>query len=121
MGFSPMQAWDDDRPAPSNTLNAWNRVTRLQEADGSSLYWSADGLFAPAALSETVLTTPDAAGKMKPPPLWSAGEAVISYFPANVSPGGDGLLIRVSLTNHGAVPQTYFVDLLGGMDVTPEL
>ena len=122
MGLSPMQAWDDDRPLASDAANAWNRWTRLREADGSGLLWSAIGTFAPAALSETVLNTPDKDDKILPPAPWGAGEAAVSYFPANVVPGGDGLLIRVSLTNRGALPQTYFVDLLGGMDAgSPEV
>lgn len=115
MGLSPMQAWEDDRPT-AEAANAWNRWTRLREADGSGLYWSYSGLFAPAALSETVLNSPSLDGKISPPAAWTAGETTISYFPANVYPGGDGLLIRVTLTNRAAVPQTYFVDLLGGKD-----
>ena len=122
MGFSPAQAWDDDRPLTAGAANGWNRWTRLREADGSGLYWSANGTFAPAALSETALSAPDADGKITPPAPWSAGEATIACFPANVSPGGDGLLIRVSLTNRAAAAQTYFVDLLGGMDAnSPDL
>ena len=115
MGLSPMQAWEDDRPT-ADAANAWNRWSRLREADGSGLYWSYSGLFAPAALSETVLNSPDLDGKTSPPAAWTAGEATIAYFPANVYPGGDGLLIRVTLTNRAAAPQTYFVDLLGGRD-----
>ena len=121
MGLSPMQAWEDDRPLSPDAANAWNRWTRLREADGSGLLWSAAGTFAPASLSETVLNTPDKDDKIIPPSAWGAGETTVSYFPANVSPGGDGLLIRVSLTNRGALPQTYFVDLLGGLDAgSPE-
>ena len=106
MGLSPMQAWDDDRPtaATADAANAWNRWSRLREADGSGLYWSYSGAFAPASLSETVLNTPDLDGKILPPAAWTAGEATIPYFPANVYPGGDGLLIRVTLTNRAAVP-----------------
>ena len=116
MGLAPLQAWEDDRPNAASATTGWNRWTRLREADGSGLYWSFSGLFAPAALSENVINAPDANGKIPPPADWTAGEATISYFPANVAPGGDGLLIRVTLTNRAAAPQTYFVDLLGGAD-----
>ena len=116
MGLSPMQAWDDDRPLPTETLNGWNRWSRLWEADSDGALWRVAGTFAPAALAETVLNTPGDDGKMIPAAAWGAGEAVISYFPAITIPGGDGLLIRVSLTNRSPAPQTYFVDLLGGID-----
>ncbi len=116
MGLAPMQAWNDDRPAAGDSGGAWNRYARLAEADGSGLLWSYTAAFKPAALTEAVMNAPDAGGKIAPPAAWGAGEAAVSYFPANVTPGGDGLLIRVALTNRGATPQTYFVDVSGGRD-----
>ena len=113
--LSPMQAWEDDRPNPEIGAG-WNRMARLREADAGGRGWSFGAAFLPAQVSQNVLETPDADGKMPAPAAWGAGEATVSYFPANVIPGGDGLLIRVALTNRSLAPQTYFIDLLGGMD-----
>ena len=51
---------------------------------------------------------------------WSEGEADIDYFPAFADPEGDGLLIRISLTNRSQQHQAYCVDLLGGLDTQTE-
>lgn len=115
MGLSPVQAAGDDRPAAGIDANK-NRRARMVEADADGLLWSARLSFAPVALAQDVAAANDENGKPIPSAGWSAGEAVVDYLPAFADPSADGLLVRVTLTNRATEPQTYFVDLLGGID-----
>jgi hypothetical protein len=115
MGLSPVQAGADDR-----NKSPLNRQARILEADADGLFWSAQISFAPAPLTQTVSAPPDESGKPAPPPTWGAGEARVECFPAFADPDADGLLVRVSLTNSAETLQTYFVDLLGGIDILGE-
>jgi len=114
MGLSPVQALGDDRPPPAEA--AEDRRAEIREADPGGLLWSARLRFAPAAVSEDLAPRYDESGKPVPPPDWSAGEATVAYFPAYADPAASGLLARVTLTNRSDAPQTWFVDLLGGIE-----
>lgn len=109
MGLSPVQAANDDR-APGKPLNRRAQVTL---ADASGLLWGTRIAFAPAELTQELVAVPGAA---QPTTAWGEGEATVEYFPAYIDQEADGLLIRITLTNRSSAPQTYFVDLLGGMD-----
>ncbi|HZP81726.1 MAG TPA: trehalase family glycosidase [Chthonomonadaceae bacterium] len=116
MGLSPVQAANDDRAEGEAATR--NRRARILEADADGLFWSAQIDFAPAKLAQEVATAP---GAQAEPPVWGAGEATVTWFPAYADPAADGLLVRVTLTNRSSAPQTYFVDLLGGMStLTPQ-
>ena len=114
MGLSPAQAAEDDR-APALSGGTRNRLARIVEANSEGLFWRAKAAFAPAAVVQRVSGRPGPDGQPAPPLDWSAGEAVIEWFPAFVEPNRDGLLIAVTLVNRSNAPQTYYVDLLGGM------
>ncbi len=111
MGLSPMEAAADDH---ANGDKAFlNRHARVVEADAEGLLWSAQIPFEPAGLAQEVATPP---GADPPAPAeWGAGMATVECFPAFADPTAEGLLIRVTLTNRSAAPETYYVDLLGGM------
>ncbi len=113
MGLSPIQATADDREKDDQAL--LNRRARAQEADAEGLLWSAQIPFLPAGMAQEVVAPPDADPQHKGPADWGAGLATVECFPAFADPAADGLLVRVTLTNRSSAPQTYYVDLLGGM------
>lgn len=94
-----------------------NRTARIEEANGDGLYWKVHGDFLAAPPSQKIETTEE---KATQPADWGAGEATVEYFPAFAEPSADGLLIRVTLTNRSAQAQTWFVDLLGGIETPSE-
>ncbi len=114
MGLSPAQAAEDDRI--SGEAAHRNRRARILEADGSGLLYRAQVDFLPAEAAQEPATPPNAGDQPAKLPDWGAGAATVEYFPAFADPAADGLLVRVTLSNRSAAPQTYFVDLLGGMD-----
>ncbi len=141
MGLAPVQAMADDRAATGPTASQ-NRRAQIIEADAEGLLWAYRVPFAPAGINQANATLksdsenaqpnfqPDL--KLNPQPntqaglpigadanlasAWGAGEAVVECFPAFAEPDGDGLLLRISLTNRGQTPQSYCIDLLAGMD-----
>jgi hypothetical protein len=118
MGLSPAQADDDDRKTAGTP--PMSRRALLTEADREGLYWRAHIEFARAGVTQAIGQLPDATGKLQPPPDWGEGEADVAYFPAFGDTGGDGLLIRIALTNRSETRQTFCVDLLGGMNTQTE-
>jgi hypothetical protein len=115
MGLSPVQADNDDRADPVEA--ALNRQARIQDANAEGLYWNARIRFAPAEVTQSVVPSMEGGGTGTVSG-WGAGEATVTWFPAYADPDADGLLARVTLVNRSDAPQTYYVDLLGGMDVT---
>jgi hypothetical protein len=113
MGLSPLQAENDDRADPIEA--ALNRQVRIVDANAEGLYWNARVRFAPAEVTQAVVPSLEGAGTVS---AWGAGEATVTWFPAYADPDADGLLARVTLVNRSDAPQTYYIDLLGGMDVT---
>ena len=114
MGTSPVQATDDDRVETTARLTG-SRMARVTEADAEGLFWTLHVPFAPAQSAQSVGGPGgiDEAG-------WGAGDADISLFPAYADPNMDGLLLRVTLHNRSQSPQTWYVDLLGGLSVLSE-
>ncbi len=123
MALSSVQGQADDRAA-GGTYAALNRRAAVVDANAEGLLWSYRTHFAPAGLTQANATLRPSAADAAPanvpnsPPgaAWGAGEATVDCFPAFADPDGDGLLLRVSLTNASTTEQTYCVDLLGGMD-----
>lgn len=109
MGMAPVAAEDDDLPAPSE--RARNRRACIAAAGAGGYYWQTAARFAPAAVSG-----PAASARFSNLPDWGEGEATVAFFPGHAMGDVEGLLLRVTLTNRSNRPQTYFVDLLGGMD-----
>jgi hypothetical protein len=118
-GLSSVQADADDTPLPGSSARA-NRRAHLTEADGDGLLWHAQAAFAPAAVTQKVAQLPDDTGKLQPPRPWGAADVTVDYFPAFGDVSGDGLLVRVTLTNRSTAGQIYTVDLLGGIDADAE-
>jgi hypothetical protein len=114
LGTAPMQATDDDRLETAAMLYG-NRMARIQEADADGLLWTLRIPFAPAQLAQNV-GGPGGGEEAG----WGAGEAIVSLFPAYADPNIDGLLIRVTLRNRSPIPQTWYVDLLGGLSLLSE-
>jgi hypothetical protein len=119
VGLAPVKADDDDRPLPAPTSRA-NRRAHITDADRNGLLWHARVSFLPAAVTQRVAQLPDADGKLIPPAPWGAADATVDYFPAFGDTSGDGLLIRIAITNRSEAKQSYYVDLLGGMDTETE-
>lgn len=117
-GLSPVAAFDDDRPAKSDVAS--NRRARITAANADGLLWRAEATFAPAEVTQEVAPQRDPGGKTLPIAPWGAGAATIDFFPAFAEPSADGLLIVVTLTNRSKAPQTYYVDLLGGLNSVSE-
>ncbi len=113
MGLSGVHAERDDRDAENPD---GNRRAVVREADAEGLFWRFKTEFAPAKLSQPVLSLPAANGKPIASGLWGAGEATVEYFPAYVDPDADGLIIRVTLANRSSAVEEYVVDLLAGMN-----
>lgn len=111
MGMAPMQAADDDRLETAATLYG-NRMARVSEADADGLLWSLHVPFAPAQLAQNIGGS--AGGEETG---WGAGDATVSLYPAYADPNMDGLLIRVTLRNRSQSPQTWYVDMLGGLSL----
>ncbi|HZT41665.1 MAG TPA: hypothetical protein VFA07_05730 [Chthonomonadaceae bacterium] len=116
IGLAPIQAAGDDRPPAAEAGE--NRRAQIVEADASGLLWGARLRFAPAAVAQELAPRYDDSGKPVPPQDWGVGEATVEYFPAYADPAADGLLVRITLTNRSESPQNWFVDLLGGIEVT---
>lgn len=111
MGTSPMQAAGDDRLETAATLYG-SRMARVTDADADGLLWTLHIPFAPAQLSQNLGPLGGADD-----PGWGAGDATISPFLGFAEPNMDGLVIRVTLRNRSMAPQTWFVDLLGGLSL----
>ncbi len=109
MGLSPVQAFNDDKidlaDAPSN------RFAKIVDADADGYYTKTVMQFRPANVAQKVV--PAAGGTIQ---KWASGKADIEYFPINDGQSGDGLVIRVTVTNGAETAQTYFVDVLAGID-----
>ena len=114
MGLAPMQAADDDKLETAAMLYG-NRMARVTEADAEGFLWTLRIPFAPAQLAQSV-SGPGGSEEAG----WGAGEAIVSLFPAYAEPNMDGLLIRVTLRNRSPVPQTWYVDMLGGLSLLSE-
>lgn len=110
MGLSPAQATNDDKPDAKSA--AQNRFAQVVEADADQIYTKLHTDFLPADVTQKVETEAD--GTV---PKWGAGAADVEFFPINDGTSGDGLIVRVTLMNNSQAAQTYFVDLLGGIDV----
>jgi len=117
MGLSPIQAAKDDAFDPAGSSLRNHRVARIIEADADGILWKTQIAFAPAPLAQRVAPSFDANGAPQKPAPWSEGLATVEAFPAFTDAETDGLLLRVTLENRSDAPQTYFVDLLGGLDI----
>ncbi len=111
MGMAPMQSADDDRLETAAMLYG-NRMARVTQADADGQLWTLHIPFAPAQLTQNI----GAAGGGEDAG-WGAGDAVVSLYPGFADPNMDGLLIRVTLRNRSQTPQTWYVDMLGGLGV----
>jgi hypothetical protein len=114
MGMAPMQAADDDRLETAAMLYG-NRMARVTNADADGMLWTLHIPFAPAELAQNV-GGPGGSEETG----WGAGDAVVSLFPAYAEPNMDGLLVRITLRNRSHAPQTWYVDLLGGLALLSE-
>ena len=114
IGLSPVRAGEDDGKA-TGPFAALNRMAQMTDGDAEGILWTTRVHFAPASFAQA--GSPSfAASAMLPAGGWGAGEATIECFPAFADPDGDGLLLRVTLTNSSSEKQLYGVDLLGSMD-----
>jgi hypothetical protein len=113
MGLAPVQAMAD---STGKAVSA-----RMVEADAEGLLWSARIEFPPASVAQGISQRTDADGLPLAPSEWGAGSATVEYFPAYADPDVRGLVIRITLTNRSTAAQTYFVDLLGGIETENEL
>lgn len=114
MGMAPMQAANDDHLETAAMLYG-SRMARVTDADADGLLWTLHIPFAPAQLAQDV-GGPGGSDET----AWGAGDAVVSLFPAFADPNMDGLLVRVTLRNRSPMPQTWYVDLLGGLSLLSE-
>ncbi len=115
-GLSPVRAGEDDGKA-TGPFAALNRMAQLTDTDAEGNLWTARVHFAPTSFAQAQSgSLSPAASAALPAGGWSEGEATIECFPAFADPDGDGLLVRVTLTNASSEKQLYGVDLLGSMD-----
>jgi hypothetical protein len=112
-----VHAESDDKDA-IGPIPLGNRLARAVEADADGYLWKQTVSFNAARPSQSIVTLPDDNGAPQRAADWGQGEAAITCFPAFVDPGADGLLIRIELTNSSTSVQTWFVDLLGGIDTS---
>ena len=109
MGLSPVQALGDDKAAPADASS--NRIAQIVEADADGYYTKTATHFRPANVAQKVV--PAADGTVQ---KWGSGKAEVEYFPINDGQSGDGLIVRVTITNGTETGQTYFVDVLAGIE-----
>ncbi len=109
MGLSPVQAFTDDKIASADAPH--NRFAKVTTADAFG-YMTKLGLeFRAAETVQKIVASAD--GTIS---KWTSGNAQIEYFPINDGKNGDGLIVRVEITNGAEQAQTYFVDVLAGID-----
>lgn len=113
MGLGPVQATSDSVGSAVSS--------RIADADAEGLLWSSRITFAPAPLSQAIVPRYEADGKPIPPPEWGAGGVDAAYFPVFDEQSVSGLLIRVTFTNRSSVVQSFYVDLLGGIETESDL
>lgn len=113
MGLSPVQAFTDDRIASAEAPH--NRFAKVKAADSFGYNTKFELQFRAAETVQKIV--PSANGTMA---KWASGNAQIEYFPVNDGKNGDGLIVRVTVSNGEEAAQTYFVDVLAGID-TPNL
>lgn len=118
MGLAPVNAQQDDGSALAKTV-AGNRSARITDADADGYLWESQLEFESAKVVQKVAALPDESGKLSIPE-WGAGSAKVTCFPAFADPAADGLMIRVRLSNRSATSETWFVDLLSGLDTITE-
>lgn len=115
-GLSPVRGGEDDWGA-SGPFAALNRAAQMVDTDAEGNLWTTRIHFAPAKFAQSgIASSLGSANAALPAGAWSEGEATVECFPAFADLDGDGLLIRVTLTNSSSEKQWYGVDLLGSMD-----
>ncbi len=120
MGLSPVDAALDDIQ-PGAGLGRINRIACVSDADADGFLWTHKVEFEAAQTSQKLAPTLDPLGNVTTPQNWGAGTAKISCFPAFSDPGADGLLIRIELENSSDIVESFYVDLLAGIDTSTAL
>jgi hypothetical protein len=105
IGLAPLPASGDDR----KPAGAANRRAHVVEADPQGLFTRFAIPFRSAQLAQT--TASGTAGAS-----WTAGEATVETWPAYSAGGSSGLMVKVTVSNLSDTPQTWFADLLGGVE-----
>jgi hypothetical protein len=106
-GLSPAIVSGDARgPAP---------LARIIDADSEGLVTAARIEFPKATLSQEVASHRDASGAPSPA-SWPSASSIVKWSPVFAGNEAEGLIIRVSLSNPGSTPQSFFIDLLGTLD-----
>ncbi len=114
LGLAPlMPATITDEPLSATGALANRKATPIA-ANTRGIYWEERIPFLPAKRTGTERLF----GVNPTEPFWGEGEAQVVWFPANAEPVTEGVLFRVTLTNRSQARQTWFIDLLGGIDAS---
>ncbi len=119
IGLAPVHADSDDLSSPA-TVEEGNRQSHAMEADADGYLWKHRISFSSARPAQHIFGLPDDTGVPRAAAEWGPGEATVTCFPAFVDQVADGLLIRIELSNSSSSVQTWFVDVLGGIDTMTE-
>lgn len=119
IGLGPILA-DSDDIAPTGVTGVFHRRARVVDADADGYLWRHEVRFGTAGAAQRIVGLPDESGVPNKGAEWGDGSAVITCLPAFVDSTADGLLIRVEITNRSSSLETWFVDLLGGIETPTE-
>jgi hypothetical protein len=106
-GLAPTDASRDAEGTPG--------VARIVDADSDGLGTIARIVFREALPAQRIVGRRAPDGGALPPAPWPAATATVRWSPVYADEA-EGLLVRVTLTNPGAEPQSFCIDLLGGLD-----